>query len=120
MSFRVDADAVDGFGKLVGRAADGGTEAVSYVGKYVKIDETLGGDAWDLVAGDHDRYVSEAKKALEKVKSVLESSADELARSATYYRETDQEAAARFDMRLPGVEGAVPRFRRQPARLQRR
>ncbi|MFF3496774.1 hypothetical protein ACFYWS_36165 [Streptomyces sp. NPDC002795] len=98
----MDADAIDGFGKLVGRAADGGSEAASYVGKYAQIDETLGGDAWDLVAGDHDRYVSEAKKALEKVKGVLESSAGELARSAGYYRDTDQDAAARFDAGTPG------------------
>ncbi|MYT73307.1 MULTISPECIES: hypothetical protein [unclassified Streptomyces] len=102
MGFRVDAGVIDGFGKLVGRAAEGGAEAVSYVGKYATIDETLGGHAWDLVAGDHDRYVSEAKKALEKIKSVLDSSAGELARSAVYYRETDQQAAASFDAGAQG------------------
>ncbi|WP_306317658.1 MULTISPECIES: hypothetical protein [unclassified Streptomyces] len=90
MSFRVDADAVDGFGKLVGRAAKGGAEAMSYVGKYAQIDTMGGGSLWDLVAGEHDQHVADARKALSKVKSILESSGGELTRSADYYRQTDQ------------------------------
>ncbi|MFF7190997.1 WXG100 family type VII secretion target [Streptomyces sp. NPDC008222] len=102
MGFRVDPGAIDGFSKLVGRGADGSAQAVSYTGTNAQIDKTAGGDLWDLVAGDHDHYVSEAKKALDKVRGVLESSAKELTGTAKYYRETDRDEAAKFDATYPG------------------
>lgn len=106
MNFRVEPGAIDGFSKLVGRAADGSAQAVSYTGTHTQIDKSVGGQAWDLVAGDHDHYVSEAKKALEKVKSVLESSEKELAGTAKYYRETDRDEAAKLDATYPGSKVA--------------
>lgn len=102
MSFRVEPGAIDGFSKLVGRAADGSAQAVSYTGTHAQIEKSVGGEAWDLVAGDHDQYVSEAKKALEKVKSLLESSEKELTGTAKYYRETDSGEAAKLDATYPG------------------
>lgn len=102
MDFRVEPGAIDGFSKLVGRAADGGAQAVSYTGTHARIEKTGGGDLWDLVAGDHDQYVSEAKKALEKVKGVLESSQKELAGTAKYYSQTDRDTAAKLDATYPG------------------
>ncbi|KUO14721.1 hypothetical protein [Streptomyces dysideae] len=102
MNFRVEPGAIDGFSKLVGRAADGSAQAVSYTGTHAQIEKSAGGDAWDLVAGDHDRYVSEAKKALEKVKGLLEASEKELAGTAKYYRETDSGEAAKLDATYPG------------------
>ncbi|MFF4525586.1 hypothetical protein [Streptomyces bluensis] len=98
----MEPGAIDGFSKLVGRAADGSAQAVSYTGTHTQIDKSAGGEAWDLVAGDHDHYVSEAKKALEKVKSVLESSEKELAGTAKFYRETDRGEAAKLDATYPG------------------
>jgi uncharacterized protein YukE len=102
LSFRVEPGAIDGFSKLVGRAADGSAQSVSYTGTHAQIEKTAGGDLWDLVAGEHDSYVSEAKKALEKVRGVLESSQKELAGSAKYYRETDRDEAAKLDATYPG------------------
>ncbi|MGI5378626.1 hypothetical protein ACQEV2_31125 [Streptomyces sp. CA-251387] len=102
MNFHVEPGAIDGFAKLVGRAADGGAQAATYVGTHAQIDNSVGGAAWDLVAGDHDSYVSEAKKALEKVKSVLEASQKELTGTAKYYRETDTDEAAKLDATYPG------------------
>jgi uncharacterized protein YukE len=102
VNFRVEPGAIDGFAKLVGRAADGAAQAVSYTSAHTQIEKSAGGEAWDLVAGDHDQYVSEAKKALEKVKSVLESSQKELAGTAKYYRETDGDTAAKLDATYPG------------------
>ena len=102
VNFRVEPGAIDGFSKLVGRAADGGAQAVSFVGNNAKIDKSVGGMAWDLVAGEHDRYVSEAKKALEKVKSLLEASEKELTGTAKYYRATDTDEAAKLDATYPG------------------
>ncbi|MFK0114264.1 hypothetical protein [Streptomyces sp. NPDC090994] len=98
----MEPGAIDGFAKLVGRAAEGSAQAVSYVGTHTQIDKSAGGEAWDLVAGDHDSYVSEAKKALERVKSVLESSGKELTGTARYYRETDRNEAAELDATYPG------------------
>ncbi|MGC9542584.1 hypothetical protein [Streptomyces sp. UG1] len=102
MNFRVEPGAIDGFSKLVGRAADGSAQAVSYTGNHTQIDKSAGGAAWDLVAGDHDQYVSEAKKALGKVKSLLEASEKELTGTAKYYRETDTDEAAKLDATYPG------------------
>ncbi len=105
MGFRVEPGAIDGFSKLVGRAADGSTQAVAFTGN-AQIDKVAGGQLWDLVAGDHDRYVSEAKKALQKVQRVLGTSAQELSKSAKYYRETDQGEASKMDATFPGSKGA--------------
>lgn len=102
MGFSVEPGAIDGFSKLVGRAADGGARAVSYTTANAQIDKSVGGEAWDLVAGSHDQYVSEAKKALEKVKSLLEASEKELTGTARYYRETDRGTAAKLDATYPG------------------
>ncbi|MCZ2525996.1 type VII secretion target [Streptomyces sp. HB2AG] len=97
MNFHVEPGAIDSFSKLVGRAADGSAQAISYTNNYAQIEKSGGGDLWDLVAGDHDSYVHEAKKSLEKVQKVLESSKKELERSADYYRETDRNEAVRID-----------------------
>ncbi|MEV8310221.1 hypothetical protein AB0P36_23430 [Streptomyces flavidovirens] len=105
MSFRVEPGAIDGFSKLVGHAADGGTKAVSYMSN-AQIDTAAGGRLWDIVAGDHDKYVSDAKNALQKAQKVLDSSQRELAKSAKYYRETDHGEAAKLDATMPGSKGA--------------
>lgn len=102
MNFRVEPGAIDGFTKLVGRAADGSAQAASFVGTHAQIDKSVGGEAWDLVAGEHDHYVSEAKRALEKVRSVLEASEKELTGTARYYRSTDTDEAAKLDATYPG------------------
>jgi hypothetical protein len=102
MNFRVEPGAIDGFSKLVGRAADGSAQAVSYTTNHAQIEKSAGGAAWDLVAGDHDQYVSEAKKALDKVKGLLEASEKELTGTAKYYRETDSGEAAKLDATYPG------------------
>ncbi|MGW7050602.1 WXG100 family type VII secretion target [Streptomyces sp. NPDC054887] len=105
MGFRVEPGAIDGFSKLVGRAADGGNQAVAFTAN-AQIDTMAGGQLWDLVAGDHNAYVASAKGALQKVQRVLESSRQELAKSAAYYRETDHDQAAKLDATMPGSKGA--------------
>ncbi|MGW0560768.1 hypothetical protein ACWDZ4_09035 [Streptomyces sp. NPDC003016] len=105
MNFRVEPGAIDGFSKLVGRAADGSTKAVSYTAN-AQIDNMAGGALWDVVTGDHEKYVADAKSALRKVQKVLESSQQELARTARYYRETDSGVAAKMDATYPGSKGA--------------
>jgi hypothetical protein len=107
VDFRVEPGAIDGFSKLVGRAADASAQAGSYIGTHAQIDKMAGGDLWDLVAGDHDHYVSEAKKALGKVQGVLQSSEKELAGSARYYRETDRDEAAKLDATYPGSKASA-------------
>lgn len=102
----MDPGALDGFSKLVGRAAEGGEKAVAYIGTHAQI-EKGGGDLYDLVAGDHDQYVSEAKKALGKVRGVLDSSMKELAGSAKYYRATDRDEAAQLDATYPGSKASA-------------
>ncbi|WP_327353319.1 hypothetical protein [Streptomyces sp. NBC_01304] len=104
MNFRVEPGALEGFSKLVQRAAEGSTQAVTFTGE-AKIDTALGGSLWDTVAGDHDHYVSEAKKALGKAQKVLDSSKEELAKAAKYYSETDLGEAAKMDATYPGSKG---------------
>lgn len=105
MGFQVEPDAIQGFASLVSRGADGATKAVEYTGNNTQIDKAVGGQLWDLVAGDHDQYVESAKKALRKAQSVLNSSQSELSKSAKYYRETDTEQAAKMDATYPGSKG---------------
>ncbi|MEV1077019.1 type VII secretion target [Streptomyces sp. NPDC050211] len=105
MGFRVEPDAIQGFSTLVGRGAEGATKAVEYTSNNAKIDTMVGGQLWDLVAGDHDSYVEAAKKALGKVQSVLTASQKELSQSAKYYRETDTDEAAKMDATYPGSKG---------------
>lgn len=105
MGFRVEPDAIQGFASLVGRGADDAAKAVEFASNNTQIDKAVGGQLWDLVAGDHDQYVESAKKALGKVQSVLNSSQTELSKSAKYYRETDTDEAARMDATYPGSKG---------------
>ncbi|MET9828516.1 type VII secretion target [Streptomyces sp. NPDC006385] len=105
MGFRVEPDAIQGFASLVGRGADDAAKAVEFASNNTQIDKAVGGQLWDLVAGDHDQYVDSAKKALGKVQSVLNSSRTELSKSAKYYRETDAEEAAKMDATYPGSKG---------------
>ncbi|MFE9022304.1 hypothetical protein ACFYNL_27600 [Streptomyces sp. NPDC007808] len=105
MGFEVEPDAIQGFASLVSRGADGAAKAVEYTTNNAQIDKAAGGQLWDLVAGNHDQYVDSAKEALGKVQSVLRSSQSELSRSATYYRETDTETAAKMDATYPGSKG---------------
>ncbi|MPY59262.1 hypothetical protein [Streptomyces spongiae] len=106
MGFRVEPDAIQGFASLVSRGADGATKAVDYTSNNTQIDKALGGQLWDLVAGDHDQYVESAKKALGKAQSVLDSSQSELTKSAKYYRETDREESSKMDATYPGSKGS--------------
>lgn len=124
MNFRVEPGALEGFSKLVQRAAEGSTQAVTFTGE-AKIDTALGGSLWDTVAGDHDHYVSEAKKALGKAQKVLDSSKEELAKAAKYYSETDLGEAAKMDATYPGSKGigggsGVPTDPTSPTRATRR
>jgi hypothetical protein len=105
VGFRVEPDAIQGFASLVGRGADGATKAVVYTRDNTQIDKAVGGQLWDLVAGNHDQYVESAKKALGKAQSVLNSSQSELSKSARYYRETETEEAAKMDATYPGSKG---------------
>lgn len=114
MDFRVDPEAIEGFSKLVGRAADHSAQAVTYASSNTQIDKVAGGELWDLVAGDHDSYVSEAKKALGKIQRVLESSKRELAGSARYYRETDRDEATRMDTAYPGSKAPADASKGDP------
>ncbi|QIY56347.1 hypothetical protein HEP86_19730 [Streptomyces sp. RPA4-5] len=105
MNFRVEPDDLDGFGKLIGRAADDAGRAADYTSN-AKLEAT-GGQLWDMVAGDHDDHVHEAKKTLQKLQSILNSGSAELGRSAKYYKETDREQAAKLDATYPGSKKTV-------------
>ncbi|MEU9122278.1 hypothetical protein AB0C96_20845 [Streptomyces sp. NPDC048506] len=101
MNFRVEAADVEGFAKLVGRAGNDAGQAVSYT-KNATITKMAGGKLWDLVAGQHDDHVHDARRTMEKLQDVLRASDAELVKSAHYYQRTDHEQAARLDATYPG------------------
>ncbi|MFG2193224.1 hypothetical protein [Streptomyces sp. NPDC048639] len=100
LNFRVETSDLDGFAKLVGRGADDSGRAADYTSN-AKL-EAEGGKLWDMVAGDHDKHLHEAKKTLQKLQSILESGSAELGKSSEYYKETDRDQAAKLDATYPG------------------
>lgn len=109
MNFRVDPADVDGFGTLVGRAADDARSAVDYLNKYGKLDSKgLAGELWEAPAKEHEEYLSDGQAVLKKMQDVLTAATTELARAATYYRETDRDVAQRVDAAYPQSKGHAP------------
>ncbi|MFG2092888.1 hypothetical protein [Streptomyces sp. NPDC048612] len=97
MNFKVDPDHIAGFGKLVGRAADDMRSASSYIDNNTQVGGSLSSFAWDIIGGNHDQTVADAKTTIKGFTEILDASEKELTRSAKYYRATDQKEAAKLD-----------------------
>lgn len=101
--FKVEPGDIEGFGKLVGRAAEDVTAAITYLGENAKLDgKGAVGEFWELVTTEHDDYVSSGRSVLDKLQGVLDAAEGELTKSAQYYRETDRDEAASMDATYPG------------------
>ncbi len=105
MNFRVEPTDIEGFGKLVDRAAEDMVAAIKYLGNAKLEQKGSVGELWEQCSQEHDKYVSDGKAVLERIQTVLDSAATELASSARYYKGTDRSQAAAIDSTYPGSKG---------------
>lgn len=95
-SFKADHESIAEFGRVVGGLTTDATAAATYVGKWL-----------DIGYAEGRMFVSVVEKATEvrealldnyrKLETVVSSSADEVAKTARLYRETDRAEAERLD-----------------------
>ncbi|WP_406476954.1 hypothetical protein [Streptomyces platensis] len=113
MSFAVSPADIDGFAKLIGRAADDIRAGVSYIDNKAnedgfQVDQGKVGQWWQEAYGNHTERVQDAKRFLRKVAEILDASCGELKKSAKYYHATDCEQAAKMDSTYPGSKRGKP------------
>lgn len=101
--FHVEPRAIRDFAQHMTRCRDDALDGIGYL-------ERNGSLSWDQLGasnfllglkGAHDQVMAELGERLTHLKDVLERSATELDRTATYYEETDTTAATDFDRQLP-------------------
>ncbi|MBC9723665.1 hypothetical protein [Streptomyces sp. TRM68367] len=100
MGFSVQADDLEGYGKLLSRADEDLQAGVKFVTNHAKINDQAG-DLWQFVFGQHGEIVEEAKTCLNRFQRIIKASSDELAKSAEYYRTTDADQARQLDGQYP-------------------
>lgn len=105
--FTVEPEDLRGFSRLNERASDDFIAASSYVSANTDIGFSCSGDLWNMIFGDHEERVSDAKDLLGGVGRVLEASKKELSKSADYYQKTDQETAQKIDATYPESGSSV-------------
>lgn len=101
MDFSVQADDLEGYGRLLSRADDALQAGVQFMAAHANIDDQAG-DLWQFVFGQHSEISEEAKTCLNGFQHILKASSDELAKSAQYYRTTDADQARKLDSQYPG------------------
>lgn len=102
MDLRVSSADLEGFARLVRRAADDVAEARAYTAKYGAVDVAEQGLLTRIITlhGDLEGVVTES---LGRLQAILAGSAGELHKAAGYYRATDLARAAELDAVYPEV-----------------
>ena len=101
MTFRVRPDDLDGYSRQVGRAADDVHHAQEYIAQYGGMDALHGQGLFLYAIGLHSQAMDGVKNVLTRLHTLLSASAEELSKSAAYYRTTDQDQASRLDATYP-------------------
>ena len=100
MGFDVQPDDLDSYAAQVGRAADDSQHAGRYATQYGNVAVSNEG-LFGLIAGAHNGVLERVNAALTKAESLLRAADKELSKSATYYRNSDHDSAARLDATYP-------------------
>ncbi|MGW8380914.1 hypothetical protein [Streptomyces sp. ODS28] len=99
MRLRVNAYDLEGYARMIERAADHVLAAHAYTNKHGVIEKEARG-LFLSVFVKHDDVLSDVSHLLKRLRIVLEKSSAELTRSASYYRHTDFTVAENFDSTL--------------------
>ncbi|MBK3644361.1 hypothetical protein [Streptomyces sp. MBT33] len=101
MTFQVRPGDLDGYSRQVGRAADDVHQAQEYIAKYGGMDAFHGQGLFIYAIGLHSQAMDGVKNVLTRLHTLLSASADELSKSAAYYRATDRSQASQLDASYP-------------------
>ncbi|MFF4909666.1 hypothetical protein ACFY2T_32950 [Streptomyces sp. NPDC001260] len=101
MAFQVRPDDLDGYSRQVHRAADDARQAQEYLKRYGGMDALDGQGLFLYAIGLHAQAMDGVKNVLTRLHTLLSASAEELAKSAAYYRTTDRAHASRLDATYP-------------------
>lgn len=97
MSFRVTVSDVEGYGRLVGRAAEDANAVSEHVRSNATVDGGLASELWEMCATNHEEYVQITTQVLGKIRSVLQAASEELGNVAKEYSGTDAQVSKRLD-----------------------
>lgn len=100
MSFKVNPDDLEGYGRMIARAGDDVREGRDYLNRHTEVPSTQQGlftRPFDL----HGSLEDDVERILNRLHSLLDASSVELDGSADYYRKPDLEEAVRMDALLP-------------------
>ncbi|MCL6672719.1 hypothetical protein [Streptomyces panaciradicis] len=101
MAFQVRPDDLDGYSRQVGRAADDAHQAQEYLKRHGGMGALDGQGLFLYAIGLHAQAMEGAKEVLTRLHTLLSASAEELAKSAAYYRTTDRAQASGLDATYP-------------------
>ncbi|MFJ4848761.1 MULTISPECIES: hypothetical protein [unclassified Streptomyces] len=102
MVFKVCPEDLEGYGRLIDRAAGDVAEGGAYLRRHGTVAESAQG-LCSQVFDVHGTVLRDMAATCEKLRTLLEASAAELTRSAAYYRVTDRAEAARVDALRPAA-----------------
>jgi hypothetical protein len=101
MTFRVRPEALEGYGRQVGRAAEDVQQAEEYINKHGDLDVLIDQGLILAATGLHSQAMDSVREVLARMDSLLRAGAQELSKSAHYYRTTDTGEAAGLDAACP-------------------
>jgi len=103
MTFSVDPLALNGYAALLGRARDDAERCKTYFATNVP-DVFPGVDGmFNLLSAEHPAVQQKLGAMLDQLITLLGACRDEMALSATRYRDSDEKAAAKVDDAYPVV-----------------
>ncbi|MFE7272662.1 WXG100 family type VII secretion target [Streptomyces sp. NPDC057623] len=104
MTFEVDPNDLASFSRQVGRATNDVTAAKEYFEQECSIGTFSTGPISAMASmfgGGHDGVMENVRSALEQMHRILDSSKNEMSRSADFYRQTDAGEASKLDSQYP-------------------
>ncbi|MFE5870502.1 type VII secretion target [Streptomyces roseifaciens] len=104
MVLRVDPGQLEAFARQVGRGAEDMRAVLAYVRRHTALSPGAGG-LFEEACHGHNSLRGDVLSAVQRAAGLLQSSSEELATAASYYRRTDRGAAAEFDAAARGRGG---------------
>lgn len=105
--FHVEPEDLKSYSRMIGRASDDTTEAISYINKWCSMSSFEAGPISTLssiASNGHKDVVGDVSDALNHLRKVLDASKKELEQASRYYRQTDFEEAKKLGDLYPRVK----------------